>query len=103
MSRNFGRGSRPGNNRGHSSKSNSMSRQKERRNFEREAIARAEERFSVKPKPMGFPKEEMTPNKINLKWKESGCRPFCKTRHEVTINCYIDVSAKNNKLFRNGF
>ncbi len=69
MSRNFGRGSKPGNNRGHSSKSNSMSRQKERRNFEREAIARAEERFCVKPKPMGFPKEEMTPNKINLKWK----------------------------------
>jgi len=54
---------------GGNSKNASSTRQRERRAFEREAIARSEERFTVNPTPMGFPKEILNPNKIELKWK----------------------------------
>ena len=69
MSRNSSRGSGPRKRGGRGQKNSSNSRYKERKAFEREAIAKAEERFSINPKPMGFPKEEFKPNQINLEWK----------------------------------
>ena len=64
MSRDSGKRktSRKGGRRG--SRNTSNNRKNERRAFEREAVARSEERFTVSPTPMGFPKEKIANRKF---------------------------------------
>ena len=55
-------------------------------NYVREAKARAEERFNRSKKPMGFPKEDWTPETIRMNWKVN---PVPKNIEEKVANFVV--------------